>query len=134
MITSVYRFNLVIEYLLFSSPVLEFFREIRHSGFNLVIEYLLFSSLFKVSINFHDTLFQSRNRVSSLFKASSETNLRISSMPPFQSRNRVSSLFKGGQTSNAKPACRFQSRNRVSSLFKPQGFCWGGLLTLVSIS
>ena len=60
--------------------------------------------------------FQSRNRVSSLFKDITETW----GVRPFlfQSRNRVSSLFKDKKFTERPADEPFQSRNRVSSLFK----------------
>ena len=63
-------FNLVIEYLLFSSFRASRCRSLeeRHR-FNLVIEYLLFSSTEKKITDLTTAKFQSRNRVSSLFKS-----------------------------------------------------------------
>ena len=62
-------FNLVIEYLLFSRASLAAEHSRSIACFNLVIEYLLFSSAWLFPVSAPRVLsFQSRNRVSSLFK------------------------------------------------------------------
>ena len=91
-----------------------------YTSFNLVIEYLLFSSIIDYSDDTIHRLFQSRNRVSSLFKLIPARIISVIQYNLFQSRNRVSSLFKYKCCRNTKRCgcTTFQSRNRVSSLFK----------------
>ena len=65
----------------------------RSISFNLVIEYLLFSRTLSLPVDCQVYKFQSRNRVSSLFKITF-TGTGALKLIKFQSRNRVSSLFK----------------------------------------
>ena len=116
-------FNLVIEYLLFSrnNPRAQSVHGLRR--FNLVIEYLLFSRA-RASRDslFRPVLFQSRNRVSSLFKKEQETMEY-----PFFLRTSFNLVIEYLLFSSDTPCsyslsskilAMFQSRNRVSSLFK----------------
>ena len=90
--------------------------------FNLVIEYLIFSSIPDDNTTTPDIdTFQSRNRVSYLFK-DTLTFTSGAGTQTFQSRNRVSYLFKGVYVFLEKvEISKFQSRNRVSYLFKRLG-------------
>ena len=87
------RFNLVIESLIFSSEVSTSW-QLTRSRFNLVIESLIFSRLQRLPATPHqDSLFQSRNRESYLFKTTGGIPELIITLW-FQSRNRESYLFK----------------------------------------
>ena len=127
-------FNLVIEYLLFSSRCLLWRCRSLHRSFNLGIEYLLFSSTRFTRFTRFVVEFQSRNRVSSLFKrhrcARGESggacfNLVIEYLL-FSSR--------GLECNGTQQSRQFQSRNRVSSLFKPLTYTEPQSFAGVSIS
>ena len=130
-------FNLGIEYLIFSSWIAAIIESCGLAGFNLGIEYLIFFKLAELEANEkHLCEFQSRNRVSYLFKLCPQCLLLSTKSSLFQSRNRVSLSFQADpNVLHAQTPSSFQSRNQVSYLFKSKQFGDAGYeVILVSIS
>ena len=119
------RFNLGIEYLLFSSESCKSIWSSSNPCFNLVIEYLLFSSAEGVVFESFDRELVSISE-SSIFSFQVSVSLFLSRLTismEFQSRNRVSSLFK----SDTQPVSETPSRGSFNLVIEYLLFSSGHL-------